>query len=90
MNIKDTFLELCYDLGIKRIDISVMDILMKHFHDVGGNEQVSKERKWNKIASRMGFPANKSLGALLKAHYERILQPYDIFNKGKLLPQVVS
>lgn len=61
-----------------------------HFSNAGGNEQVSKERKWNRIASRMGFPSNKNLGALLKAHYERILQPFDIFNKGKSLPQVVS
>lgn len=52
----------------------------------GGNEQVSKDRKWNKIASRIGFPSNKNLGALLKSHYERILHPFDIFNKGKGLP----
>ncbi|KAK7080654.1 Lysine-specific demethylase 5A [Halocaridina rubra] len=54
----------------------------------GGHEQVSRDRKWNKIASRIGLPSNKNLGTLLKSHYERILLPFDIFNKGKSLPQV--
>lgn len=59
-------------------------------HCIGGNDCVTKERKWNKIATRMGFPSNKNLGTLLKAHYERILHPFDIFNKGKGIISTVS
>lgn len=77
-------------LKIPVVERKALDLYSLHRHvwSEGGNDQVSRERKWNRIASRMGFPANKNLGALLKAHYERILQPYDIFNKGKSLPQV--
>ncbi|XP_071532238.1 lysine-specific demethylase 5A isoform X2 [Panulirus ornatus] len=75
-------------LKIPVVERRALDLYSLHRHvwSEGGNEQVTKERKWNKIASRMGYPANKNLGTLLKAHYERILQPYDIFNKGKSLP----
>ena len=50
---------------------------------LGGADYLTKERKWNKIATRMGYPNNKNLGNLLKSHYERIIHPYDIFTKGK-------
>ncbi|KAK3857439.1 hypothetical protein Pcinc_003821 [Petrolisthes cinctipes] len=77
-------------LKIPVVERKALDLYSLHRNvwSEGGNDQVTKERKWNKIASRMGFPCNKNLGTLLKAHYERILQPFDIFNKGKLLPQV--
>ncbi|KAG7166548.1 Lysine-specific demethylase 5C-like [Homarus americanus] len=77
-------------LKIPVVERKALDLYSLHRHvwSEGGNDQVSKERKWNKIASRMGFPANKNLGTLLKAHYERILQPFDIFNKGKSVPHM--
>ncbi|KAG0710048.1 Lysine-specific demethylase 5A [Chionoecetes opilio] len=75
-------------LKIPVVERKALDLYSLHRNvwSEGGNDQVSKERKWNKIASRMCLPANKNLGVLLKAHYERILQPYDIFNKGKSVP----
>lgn len=51
----------------------------------GGVDLVTKERKWTKIVSRLGLPHGKSLGSLLKSHYERILYPFDIFQQGKAL-----
>ncbi|XP_069947647.1 lysine-specific demethylase 5A isoform X2 [Cherax quadricarinatus] len=77
-------------LKIPVVERKALDLYSLHRHvwSEGGNEVVSKERKWSKIASRMGFPSNKNLGTLLKSHYERILQPYDIFNRGKILPNI--
>jgi hypothetical protein len=37
----------------------------------------------------MGFPAGKGLGTLLKNHYDRILYPFDVFQQGKLVGQIV-
>lgn len=57
---------------------------------IGGLEVVSKERKWSKVQARMGLPCGRSLGTLLKSHYERILFPFDVFQQGKALGDVVS
>ncbi|CAG2066397.1 unnamed protein product, partial [Timema podura] len=54
----------------------------------GGLEVTTKERKWSKVASRMGYPQGKSIGTLLKSHYERILYPFDIFQQEKNLSQI--
>ena len=43
---------------------------------------MSGDRKWVKVAADMGYsPANKNVPALLKAHYERILFPLDLFER---------
>lgn len=48
----------------------------------GGMELVTSEKKWQKIADDMGYcQANKNIANLLKAHYERILYPLDIFER---------
>ena len=58
---------------------------------LGGLEVVSKDRKWGKIQTRMGLPNGRSLGTLLKSHYERILYPFDVFQQSpKALGDVVS
>lgn len=51
----------------------------------GGFETVCKEKRWSKVASRMGFPSGKGTGSLLRAHYERILYPYELFQSGATL-----
>lgn len=43
---------------------------------------MSTERKWSRVAHRMGYEVGKGVGSLLKGHYERILYPYDIFKSG--------
>ena len=55
----------------------------------GGVEVATRERKWTKVASRMGFPSGKGVGTLLKNHYDRILYPFDVFQQGKLVGQIV-
>lgn len=42
----------------------------------------TSERKWSKIARRMGHPQGKGIGSILKSHYERILYPYDVFKSN--------
>ena len=45
-------------------------------------EIVNSEKKWQKVAMDMGYSAqNKNIGPLLKAHYERIIYPLDIFER---------
>jgi len=51
----------------------------------GGFETACKEKRWSKVASRMGFPAGKGTGSLLRSHYERILYPYELFQSGATL-----
>jgi hypothetical protein len=55
----------------------------------GGVEIATRERKWAKVAARMGFPPGKGVGTLLKNHYDRILYPFDVFQQGKLVGQIV-
>uniref|UniRef100_A0A672QI36 [histone H3]-trimethyl-L-lysine(4) demethylase n=1 Tax=Sinocyclocheilus grahami TaxID=75366 RepID=A0A672QI36_SINGR len=48
----------------------------------GGFDVVCKERRWSQIALKMGFAPGKAVGSHLRAHYERILYPYYLFQKG--------
>ncbi|MEJ1279868.1 hypothetical protein NN561_010805 [Cricetulus griseus] len=48
----------------------------------GGFEIVTKEKKWSKVGSRLGYLPGKGTGSLLKSHYERILYPYELFQSG--------
>uniref|UniRef100_A0AAY4EXQ5 [histone H3]-trimethyl-L-lysine(4) demethylase n=1 Tax=Denticeps clupeoides TaxID=299321 RepID=A0AAY4EXQ5_9TELE len=50
--------------------------------DEGGFESVCKERRWTKISLKMGFAPGKAIGSHLRAHYERILYPYHLFQAG--------
>lgn len=57
---------------------------------LGGIETVTKERRWAKIANKLGYPSGRSVGSILKNHYERILYPFDVFKQGKTLADIVS
>ena len=48
----------------------------------GGYELCCVERKWTKIAIRLGYAMGKSVGSTLRHHYEKVLYPYDVFQKG--------
>lgn len=54
----------------------------------GGHECATKERKWSKIAARLGYPQGKGVGTILKGHYERILYPFEVFRQGKTLADI--
>ncbi|XP_054279560.1 lysine-specific demethylase 5A [Macrosteles quadrilineatus] len=77
-------------LKIPMVERRALDLFTLHrlVQNEGGFLTVIKERKWAKIVQRMGLPSNKSLGTLLKNHYERILYPFDIFQQGKNVDDV--
>ena len=48
----------------------------------GGMDKVTQEKLWTKISQDMGYSQqNKNLGNILKARYERILYPLDVFER---------
>lgn len=67
------------------IDRKALDLYSLHraVQEEGGIEQMTKDRKWSKIACRLGYPVGKNVGSTLKDHYERILYPFDLFTSGK-------
>ncbi|KAA8580042.1 hypothetical protein FQN60_005577 [Etheostoma spectabile] len=69
------------------VERKVLDLyqLSKIVSSEGGFENACKEKRWSKVASRMGFPAGKGTGSLLRSHYERILYPYELFQSGATL-----
>uniref|UniRef100_A0A7R9H2W2 [histone H3]-trimethyl-L-lysine(4) demethylase n=1 Tax=Timema poppense TaxID=170557 RepID=A0A7R9H2W2_TIMPO len=77
-------------LKIPMVERRALDLYSLHkiILEEGGLEVTTKERKWSKVASRMGYPQGKSIGTLLKSHYERILYPFDIFQQEKNLSQI--
>ncbi|CRK97404.1 CLUMA_CG010794, isoform A [Clunio marinus] len=66
----------------KQLDLHSLHRLVQ---EEGGLELVTKERKWSKIAVRLGYPNGKNVGTILKGHYERILYPFDIYMSGKVV-----
>uniref|UniRef100_A0A8C4Q4Z0 [histone H3]-trimethyl-L-lysine(4) demethylase n=1 Tax=Eptatretus burgeri TaxID=7764 RepID=A0A8C4Q4Z0_EPTBU len=57
-------------------------LLSKVVAEEGGFDVLCRERKWSRVASRMGYPAHRNVGSLLRTHYERILHPYELFHSG--------
>lgn len=49
---------------------------------------MTRERRWAKIANKIGYPSGRSVGSILKNHYERILYPFDVFKQGKTLKDI--
>lgn len=72
-------------LKIPMVERKALDLYSLHrlVQDEGGLDSTTNGRKWSKIASRMGYPVGKSVGTILKGHYERILYPFDVFTSGK-------
>jgi [histone H3]-trimethyl-L-lysine4 demethylase len=77
-------------LKIPMVERKALDLYSLHriVQEEGGLELTTRERKWSKIASRMGYPHGKNIGTNLKSHYERILYPYDVFTTGKVVDLV--
>ncbi|PNF26510.1 Lysine-specific demethylase 5A [Cryptotermes secundus] len=77
-------------LKIPMVERKALDLYTLHrfIQEEGGVEIATRERKWTKVAARMGFPPGKGLGTLLKNHYDRILYPFDVFQQGKLVGQI--
>lgn len=68
-------------LKIPLVERKPLDLysLYRAVQDEGGLDTASRDRKWSKIASRMNYPQGKSVGTILKNHYEKILYPFDVF-----------
>lgn len=64
--------------------------LMQIVSAEGGFDTVCKEKRWSKVASRMGFPSGKGTGSLLRSHFEKILYPYELFQSGASLTVSVT
>ncbi|XP_044742185.1 lysine-specific demethylase lid-like isoform X2 [Chrysoperla carnea] len=77
-------------LKIPMVERRALDLYSLHriVQEEGGHECATKERKWSKIAARLGYPQGKGVGTILKGHYERILYPFDVFRQGKTLADI--
>ncbi|XP_069560397.1 lysine-specific demethylase 5C isoform X1 [Brachyistius frenatus] len=75
-------------LKIPHIERRILDLfsLSKVVTDEGGFEMVCKERRWARVAQRLGYPPGKNIGSLLRSHYERIVYPFEMFQSGTSLP----
>ncbi|KAJ8707550.1 hypothetical protein PYW08_010802 [Mythimna loreyi] len=71
-------------LKIPTVERKPLDLYALHkiVKEAGGFEVCSSERKWSKVARRMGFPQGKGIGSILKNHYEKILYRYDVFKSN--------
>ncbi|KAM8976548.1 lysine-specific demethylase 5B isoform 1-T1 [Pelodytes ibericus] len=74
-------------LKIPHVERKILDLyqLNKLVSDEGGFDVVCKERKWTKIATKMGFSTGKAIGFHIRGHYERLLYPYNLFQSGASL-----
>ncbi|XP_030640347.1 lysine-specific demethylase 5C [Chanos chanos] len=75
-------------LKIPNIERRMLDLfsLSKIVTEEGGFETVSKERRWARVAQKLGYPPGKNIGSLLRSHYERIVYPFEMFQSGASLP----
>uniref|UniRef100_A0A673HVW5 [histone H3]-trimethyl-L-lysine(4) demethylase n=1 Tax=Sinocyclocheilus rhinocerous TaxID=307959 RepID=A0A673HVW5_9TELE len=66
-------------LKIPHVERKTLDlyVLYKLVKEDGGFDVVCKERRWTQIALKIVY-----FGSHLRAHYERILYPYYLFQKG--------
>lgn len=72
-------------LKIPMVERKALDLYSLHriVQEEGGMETTSNNRKWSNVASRLGYPVGKSVGTILRVHYERILYPFDLFTTGE-------
>ncbi|MFT7814238.1 lysine-specific demethylase 5C-like isoform X3 [Arapaima gigas] len=75
-------------LKIPNIERRIVDLfsLAKVVSEEGGFETVCKERRWARVAQKLGYPPGKNIGSLLRSHYERIVYPFEMFQSGASLP----
>ncbi|XP_075691413.1 lysine-specific demethylase 5C isoform X3 [Rhinoderma darwinii] len=71
-------------LKIPNVERRILDLysLSKIVKEEGGYEPICRERRWARVAQRMGYPSGKNLGSLLRSHYERIIYPFHLYQSG--------
>uniref|UniRef100_T1IT35 [histone H3]-trimethyl-L-lysine(4) demethylase n=1 Tax=Strigamia maritima TaxID=126957 RepID=T1IT35_STRMM len=79
-------------LRIPNVERKALDLFTLHklVQDEGGFDAVTRERKWSKLSTKMGYPPGRSVGSLLRGHYERLLYPYDMFLMGNNMEKMVN
>ncbi|CAG7729972.1 unnamed protein product [Allacma fusca] len=72
-------------LKIPMIDKKALDLYSLHklVQNEGGKEKLNTDKKWNRIATRIGYHTSKQYGPLLRSYYDKILYPFDVFHKSK-------
>ncbi|KAG8196974.1 hypothetical protein JTE90_009028 [Oedothorax gibbosus] len=77
-------------LKIPNVERKALDLftLYRVVLEEGGSDIVSRERRWSRIATRMGYPPGRGVGSLLRQHYERILYPYHVFQEGTTIGDI--
>ncbi|XP_017593011.1 PREDICTED: lysine-specific demethylase 5C, partial [Corvus brachyrhynchos] len=70
-------------LGCPRVPGVPPQVVMEE----GGYEAICKDRRWARVAQRLSYPSGKNIGSLLRAHYERIIYPYEMYQSGANLVQ---
>ncbi|XP_014816476.1 PREDICTED: uncharacterized protein LOC106899245, partial [Calidris pugnax] len=76
-------------LKIPNVERRILDLysLSKVVMEEGGYEAICKDRRWARVAQRLAYPSGKNIGSLLRAHYERIIYPYEMYQSGANLAQ---
>uniref|UniRef100_A0A8C3NIF2 [histone H3]-trimethyl-L-lysine(4) demethylase n=1 Tax=Geospiza parvula TaxID=87175 RepID=A0A8C3NIF2_GEOPR len=76
-------------LKIPNVERRILDLysLSKVVVEEGGYEAICKDRRWARVAQRLSYPSGKNIGSLLRAHYERIIYPYEMYQSGANLVQ---
>ncbi|KAM4696546.1 lysine-specific demethylase 5C-like isoform 2-T2 [Rhinophrynus dorsalis] len=71
-------------LKIPNVERRILDLysLNKLVQEDGGYEPICRERRWARVAQRMGYPSGKNIGSLLRSHYERIIYPFHMYQSG--------
>ncbi|KAG8451341.1 hypothetical protein GDO86_003521 [Hymenochirus boettgeri] len=79
-------------LKIPHVERKILDLfqLNKLVAEEGGFDIVCRDRKWSKIATKMGFSLGKAVGSHIRGHYERVLYPYNLFQSGTSVPPLDS
>ncbi|XP_063620870.1 lysine-specific demethylase 5-like [Cydia splendana] len=72
-------------LKIPMIENKTLDLYCLKFwvDEEGGFENCNTPKKWRKIAHSMGYSQNANTMNFLRNNYDKILLPYDIFEKSK-------
>eukprot|EP00794_Sanderia_malayensis_P006077 gene6077-6780_t len=74
-------------LKLPNVDKKPLDLHLLHkvVQEEGGYEDVTRLRKWARVAQKMGFSQGDGKGyPMLRTHYEKILFPLDVFKSGAM------
>uniref|UniRef100_A0A8C3KSL0 [histone H3]-trimethyl-L-lysine(4) demethylase n=1 Tax=Calidris pygmaea TaxID=425635 RepID=A0A8C3KSL0_9CHAR len=79
-------------LKIPNVERRILDLysLSKVVMEEGGYEAICKDRRWARVAQRLAYPSGKNIGSLLRAHYERIIYPYEMYQSGANLAVIFT